>query len=956
MVKAEEKPKNVAEDEKDLKEKKADGGENDKDAATAAQPEELSEEDKALQEELELYVQRLKEADVSLYVPALEALRAQIKSSTTSMTSVPKPLKFLRPHYETLKSLYDGMPTDETKHLLADIISILAMTLHTDSHKTNGEALKYRLMGSSVESIGSWGHEYVRHISGEIAAEFQAANAEAAYLEKLLKLVEEIIPYNMRHNAEAESCDLLIEIERLDLLEKYIDNEDLCQKICLYMRSIVPFVPDPDNTNLLRTILSIFLKFGKLTEAARVAMQLQDLKVVEEIFEKASNDPAVQKQITFMIGRQQIVMDIDDPTLLDIASNAQLNTHFLTLARELDIMEAKTPEDIYKTHLEAPSRLYSSNINVDSARSNLASSFVNGFVNAGFGKDKLLLNDDGNKWLYKNKDTGMFSATASLGLILLWDIDGGLAQIDKYLYSKEDYIKAGALLACGVVNSGVRNDCDPALALLADYVTNPTMIIRLGSIIGLGLAYAGSNRAELLSTLIPVLTDPKSSNEVVGVTALSLGLIAVGSCNSEVTTSIMQVLIEKSETLDPKDYAHRFLPFALGLCILGKQNSSEAILEALEVIQNQSFKTMAKTMVEICAYAATGNVLKIQSLLHIVSNNKTEETGEEAAAAAAAGAAGTTPSTSGASTSTPSNNNNNNNNNAGTSSRNSPFSEASASSKKNSKSADAKKDEEYNIHMAIATLGIGLVSMAEDIGCDMAFRTFGHLLRYGDPMVKRAVPLALALTSISNPKLNLLEMLSKFSHDSDNEVACNAIFAMGLIGAGTNNARLATMLRQLAQYHAKDQNCLFMVRLAQGLTHLGKGTLTLSPFHSDRQLLLPTALAGLTIISMALLDPKHTIMKAHYLLYYLVPAIQPRLLITFDEELNPLTVPVRVGQAVDIVGQAGKPKTITGFQTHTTPVLLSIGERAELATEEYLPITQILEGFVILRKNPDYVA
>ena len=58
------------------------------------------------------------------------------------------------------------------------------------------------------------------------------------------------------------------------------------------------------------------------------------------------------------------------------------------------------------------------------------------------------------------------------------------------------------------------------------------------------------------------------------------------------------------------------------------------------------------------------------------------------------------------------------------------------------------------------------------------------------------------------------------------------------------------------------------------------------------------------------------------------------MLVTFDEDLNPLPVTVRVGQAVDVVGQAGKPKTITGFQTHTTPVLLAYGERAELATEE----------------------
>lgn len=60
-------------------------------------------------------------------------------------------------------------------------------------------------------------------------------------------------------------------------------------------------------------------------------------------------------------------------------------------------------------------------------------------------------------------------------------------------------------------------------------------------------------------------------------------------------------------------------------------------------------------------------------------------------------------------------------------------------------------------------------------------------------------------------------------------------------------------------------------------------------------------------------------------------------------------------KAVDVVGQAGKPKTITGFQTHTTPVLLAYGERAELATEEYVTLTSVLEGFVILQKNPNYV-
>lgn len=36
--------------------------------------------------------------------------------------------------------------------------------------------------------------------------------------------------------------------------------------------------------------------------------------------------------------------------------------------------------------------------------------------------------------------------------------------------------------------------------------------------------------------------------------------------------------------------------------------------------------------------------------------------------------------------------------------------------------------------------------------------------------------------------------------------------------------------------------------------------------------------------------------KYHYLLYFIALAIQPRMLVTFDESLRPLPVPVRVGQ------------------------------------------------------------
>jgi 26S proteasome regulatory subunit N1 len=231
---------------------------------------------------------------------------------------------------------------------------------------------------------------------------------------------------------------------------------------------------------------------------------------------------------------------------------------------------------------------------------------------------------------------------------------------------------------------------------------------------------------------------------------------------------------------------------------------------------------------------------------------------------------------------------------------------------------------------------------------------FDHLLQYADLPVRRALPLALGLLSISDPQLGVMDTLSKLSHDQDTQVAQSAVLALGLIGAGTNNSRIAGLLRQLSSYYGNDAGTLFVVRIAQGLLHAGKGTIALNPFYNDRLIMNPVGVGGLLVVLHSCLDMENIILGSHhYMLYHFVLAMFPRMLMTFDEELNPLVVDVRVGQAVDTVGQAGKPKTITGFQTHTTPVLLLAGERAELATDKYLAVNKNLEGFIILRKNPE---
>merc|ERR1719265_2937138 len=168
-------------------------------------------------------------------------------------------------------------------------------------------------------------------------------------------------------------------------------------------------------------------------------------------------------------------------------------------------------------------------------------------------------------------------------------------------------------------------------------------------------------------------------------------------------------------------------------------------------------------------------------------------------------------------------------------------------------------EEAEAFHQSAAVLGLALISFGEEVGTDMSCRALDHILQYGEITLRRAVPLALGLLHVSNPKVTIIDTLSKLSHDADQDTAYGAIFAMGIVGAGTNNARLAGLLRQLAAYYAKDSNSLFMVRISQGLVYMGKGLLSINPIFSDRLLLDPIALGSLIVVAHAVLHLKNTI-------------------------------------------------------------------------------------------------
>jgi len=107
------------------------------------------------------------------------------------------------------------------------------------------------------------------------------------------------------------------------------------------------------------------------------------------------------------------------------------------------------------------------------------------------------------------------AAAASVGLLQLWDIDEGLETVDKYMNYSDDNIVAGSYLALGLLNSGIKNDADAAFAILSDKLESATKSShKIGILMGLSMAYAGSARADLLELISPIIVDSDNSIEL----------------------------------------------------------------------------------------------------------------------------------------------------------------------------------------------------------------------------------------------------------------------------------------------------------------------------------------------------------------------------------------------------------------------------------------------------------
>uniref|UniRef100_A0A0E0IAU0 RPN1 N-terminal domain-containing protein n=1 Tax=Oryza nivara TaxID=4536 RepID=A0A0E0IAU0_ORYNI len=299
-----------------------------------------------------------------------------------------------------------------------------------------------------------------------------------------------------------------------------IDYDEIWQAKLHKNSKSVRYLPATDDMLALDIAYTIYMKFEDLTSALRIALLLDNksIQYMKQVY-TATEDLQPKKQFSFIIARHGLAMEIDNEIAADdndkeglqeIVNNTKLSEGYLTLARDIEVMEPKSLEDIYKVHLIDGGGASSS---LDSARQNLAATFVNAFV----------------------------SSTNNMILLVLSEERMNLKTIssvqDKLMTAPSDSSSSGASGNCLFKNKEhgkASAAASLALAILMEYINKDDTNIRIGAILGFGIAYAGSQKEELKSYLSTVLGDSQSTLEVLIFSAIALGLVFVGSCNEEI--------------------------------------------------------------------------------------------------------------------------------------------------------------------------------------------------------------------------------------------------------------------------------------------------------------------------------------------------------------------------------------------------------------------------------------
>lgn len=178
--------------------------------------------------------------------------------------------------------------------------------------------------------------------------------------------------------------------------------------------------------------------------------------------------------------------------------------------------------------------------------------------------------------------------------------------------------------------SNIDNEAEPAIAVLSEHISSSSSdIVNMAAVLGLGIAYAGTAKEQVLDVLMNnVLLVPSTNIKILSMACLAIGMVFVGTCNGDASSTIIQMVMEleqQSQEESLNSPMAKFMSLGLAFLYLGQKEQSETIIETLKIISHPIGK-ITSVLVNIMSWSASGNVLKIQELLQLISSESSSAT------------------------------------------------------------------------------------------------------------------------------------------------------------------------------------------------------------------------------------------------------------------------------------------------------------------------------------------
>lgn len=262
-----------------------------------------------------------------------------------------------------------------------------------------------------------------------------------------------------------------------------------------------------------------------------------------------------------------------------------------------------------------------SNINAKSSLHHSALTLSHGILQCGTSNDDFLRSN--MEFLSYASNWSKFSATASLGLVHMGQVNDGMSLLSAYLPKENQlvgnhggYAEGGSLLALGLIH-GNHGDLHVLKYLLGQLQGHSNAVIQHGAALGIGVSGLASQHTFLIEPLKATLFgDEAVAGEAA---ALAIGMVMLGTRNAALISELLQ-------------YAHdtqhekivRGISISIALMLYGCEDEADAIIAQLLHDKDPMLRYGGIYGIAL-AYAGTSNKGMLEKVLHVAVSDTSDD-------------------------------------------------------------------------------------------------------------------------------------------------------------------------------------------------------------------------------------------------------------------------------------------------------------------------------------------